>query len=93
MCVWLSTSHDGHITPDRGQNAEDIARSLMVVTALTLWIRYDAAVEIGKLALAENIIVNEAAEQRGYVRPEDFDRRVVPTANAVPRARLRGGGD
>ena len=21
MCVWLSTSHDGHITPDRGQNA------------------------------------------------------------------------
>jgi fumarate hydratase class II len=93
MCVWLSTSHDGHITPDRGQNAEDIARSLMVVTALTLWIRYDAAVEIGKLALAENIIVNEAAEQLGYVRPEDFDRRVVPTAKAVPRARLRGGGD
>lgn len=93
MCVWLSTSHDGHITPDRGQNAEDIARSLMVVTALTLWIRYDAAVEIGKLALAENIIVNEAAEQLGYVRPEDFDRRVVPAAKAVPRAALAGDGD
>jgi hypothetical protein len=37
--------------------------------------------------------VNEAAEQLGYVRPEDFDRRVVPTAKAVPRAKLRGGGD
>ena len=76
------------LTADR--IAEDIARSLMVVTALTLWIGYDAAVEIGKLALAENIIVNEAAEQLGYVRPEDFDRRVVPTAKAVPRATLRG---
>jgi fumarate hydratase class II len=92
MCVWLSTSHDGHITPDRGQNAEDIARSLMVVTALTLWIRYDAAVEIGKLALAENIIVNEAAEQLGYVRPEDFDRWIVPAAMTVPGATLPGGG-
>jgi fumarate hydratase, class II len=65
----------------------------MVVTALKPGIGYDAAVKIGKLALAENIILNEAAEQLGYVRPEDFDRRVVPTAKAVPRARLPGGGD
>ena len=96
MCVWLSTSHDGHLTPDRGQNAENIARSLMLVTALNSRIGYDKAVKIGKLALAENITLKQAAEQLGYVRPEDFDRWVVPAAmsgagcHAAGRRRLSG---
>ncbi len=46
----------------------------MVVTALKPRMGYDRAVKIGKLALAENITLKEAAEQFGYVRPEDFDR-------------------
>jgi fumarate hydratase, class II len=46
---------------------------------------------IGKLALAENIALKQAAELLGYVRPEDFDRWVVPAAIG-PGATLPGGG-
>ena len=65
----------------------------MVVTALMPRIGYDRAARIGKFALAENTTLKQAAEQLGYVRPEDFDRRVVPAAKAVPRATLPGDGD
>ena len=37
--------------------------------------------------------MKQAAEQLGYIRPEDFDHRVVPAAKAVPRAALAGDGD
>ena len=42
---------------------------------------------------AENTTLKQAAEQLGYDRPEDFDRRVIPAAKAVPRAALPGDGD
>ena len=64
----------------------------MLVTALNPWIGYDKAVKIGKLALAEDIALNQAAEQLGYIRPEDFDRWVVPAAMTAPGATLPGGG-
>jgi hypothetical protein len=35
--------------------------------------------------------LKEAAEQFGCVRPEDFDRRIIPAARTVPRAALPGG--
>ena len=63
------------------------------MTALNPRIGYDKAARIGKFALAENITLKQAAEQLGYVPPEDFDRRVVPAAKAVPGAALAGGGD
>jgi fumarate hydratase class II len=80
------------VAPDRGHIAENLARSLMLVTALNTRIGYDKAVKIGKLALAENITLKQAADQLGYVRPEDFDRWVVPAAMTVPGATLPGGG-
>ena len=64
----------------------------MLVTALNTRIGYDKAVKIGKLALAENITLKQAADQLGYVRPEDFGRWVVPAAMTVPGATLPGGG-
>jgi hypothetical protein len=50
------------------------------------------AVNIGKLALAENVTLQQAAEKPGSVRPENFDCRVVSAAVTVPGATLPGGG-
>ena len=58
--------------------AENLANSLMLVTALNPHIGYDRAVRVGKLALAENLTLREAAERLGTVAPADFDRWVVP---------------
>jgi fumarate hydratase class II len=66
--------------------------SLTLVTASNPRIGYDEAVRIGKLALAENITLKQAAERLGYVRPEDFDRRGVPAAMTEPGVTLPGGG-
>ena len=64
----------------------------MLVTSLNPLIGYDKAVRIGKLALAENIALKQAAERLGYVRPEDFDRWVVPATMTMPGSTLPGGG-
>ena len=66
------------LEPDRTRIAENLARSLMLVTALNPHIGYDRAVQIGKLALAENLSLRDAADRLGYVSPEDFDRWVRP---------------
>ena len=80
------------LQPNHEHIAESLARSLMLVTALNPRIGYDKAARIGKLALAENITLKQAADQLGYVRPEDFDRWIVPAAMTVPGATLPGGG-
>lgn len=49
--------------------------------------------KIGKVALAENVTLMQAAEILGYVRPEDLDRWVVPREMTQPGATLPGGGD
>ena len=64
----------------------------MLVTACDPRIGYDRDVMTGKLALAEELTPKRAAEQRGFVRPEDVDRWVVPPAMTVPSASLPGGG-
>ena len=81
------------LEPNREHIAENLARSLMLVTALNPRIGYDKAVRIGKLALEENITLKQAASRLGYVEPDDFDRWVVPAAMTVPGATLPGGGD
>lgn len=80
------------LQPSREHIAANLARSLTLVTALNPRIGYDGAVKIGKLALAENIALKQAAEQPGSVRPEDLDRWVVPAAMTAPGATLPGGG-
>ncbi len=80
------------LEPNREHVAENLAKSLMLVTALNPRIGYDKAVKIGKTALAENITLKDAAAKLGFVRPEDFDRWVVPAAMTAPGATLDGGG-
>jgi fumarate hydratase class II len=79
------------LEPNRERIAENLAKSLMLVTALNPRIGYDKAVQIGKLALAENLTLRDAAERLGHVTPEDFDRWVRPGEMTRPGATLTGG--
>ena len=80
------------LAPNRERIAENLAKSLMLVTALNPHIGYDRAVRIGKTALADNITLRQAAERLGFVGPEDFDRWVRPQDMVRPGAQLAGGG-
>jgi fumarate hydratase class II len=79
------------LEPNRERIAENLAKSLMLVTALNPRIGYDKAVAIGKKALAENLTLRDAAAQLGHVTPEDFDRWVRPEDMVSPGASLDGG--
>jgi fumarate hydratase class II len=79
------------LEPNQPRIAENLARSLMLVTALNPHIGYDKAVRIGKLALAENLALRDAAARLGFVTPEEFDRWVRPEAMIHPGASLDGG--
>ena len=57
--------------------AENVARSVMLVTALSPSIGYDAAAKIAHLAVAEDLPLREAALRLG-VTAELYDRVVVP---------------
>jgi fumarate hydratase class II len=52
--------------------------SLMLVTALTSSIGYDAAAKIAKKAHAEGTTLREAAMSSGFISAEEFDRQVRP---------------
>ncbi len=65
--------------------AEQMQRSLMLVTALTPHIGYDRAAEIAKRAHHDGSTLKEAAQVLGYVSGEDFDRWVVAADMVHPR--------
>jgi len=65
--------------------AAGVERSLMLVTALTPYIGYDAAARIANKAHAENLSLREAAIALGIVDAEDYDRWVRPDAMLGPR--------
>ena len=64
------------ITANRERIAEQMDRSLMLVTALTPHIGYDRAAEIAKRAHKDRSTLKQAALALGYVTAEDFDRWV-----------------
>ena len=76
------------LEPNHARIADNLARSLMLVTALNPHIGYDKAVAIGKKALHENMTLRDAATALGHVTPEEFDRWVVPAAMTTPGATL-----
>ncbi len=80
------------LEPNRARIADNLSKSLMLVTALNPHIGYDKSVAIAKLALAEDITLKEAALRLGYVTAEDFDRWVRPEDMVRPGATLAGGG-
>jgi fumarate hydratase class II len=80
------------LEPNTARIADNLSKSLMLVTALNPRIGYDKAVQIAKLALAEDITLREAAQRLGHVAPEDFDRWVRPEQMVQPGNALEGGG-
>ncbi|PHK96399.1 class II fumarate hydratase [Pseudoroseomonas rhizosphaerae] len=80
------------LEPNRDRIAENLAKSLMLVTVLNPRIGYDKAVQIGKKALAENLTLRDAADRLGYVSPADFDEWVKPEQMVSPGATLAGAG-
>ncbi|MGC4115309.1 MAG: class II fumarate hydratase [Myxococcales bacterium] len=68
------------LEPNRERIAQNLARSLMLVTALSPHIGYDAAARIAKHAHAKGLGLREAALELGLVSAEDFDRWVRPEA-------------
>jgi fumarate hydratase, class II len=66
------------IEPDRGRIAELLARSLMLVTALTPYIGYDKAAEIARAAHESGRTLRDAAVASGSVTAEQFDAWVRP---------------
>ena len=78
------------LEPNHRRIAENVAKSLMLVTALNPHIGYDKAVAIGKLALAEDITLREAAVRLGTLSGEAFDQWVRPEAMLKPRGGAAG---
>ncbi|MCK9201907.1 MAG: class II fumarate hydratase [Gallionella sp.] len=77
--------HCAHgIAANETRIAEQMERSLMLVTALTPHIGYDRAAEIAKRAHRDGGTLKQAALALGYVTAEDFDRWVIPSEMVHP---------
>jgi fumarate hydratase class II len=70
--------------PNRKKIDEDMARSLMLVTALSPVIGYDKASKIAHHAMEHDLTLKDAALQLGFVSEEDFDRMVDPKKMVRP---------
>ena len=66
------------IHPNREKIAENMNKSLMLVTALNPHIGYENAAKIAKLAHKENLTLKEAALKLQLVSEEDFAAWVDP---------------
>jgi fumarate hydratase class II len=70
--------------PNRKKIEEYVARSLMLVTALSPVIGYDKASRIAHHALDNDLTLREAALDLGYVSEAEFDRVVDPAKMIHP---------
>jgi fumarate hydratase class II len=68
------------IEPDTARVAQNLERSLMLVTALNPHIGYDKAARIARHAHATGKTLREAALELGHVTAEQFDAWVRPEA-------------
>jgi fumarate hydratase, class II len=66
------------IEPNAGRMRQLLEQSLMLVTALTPHIGYDAAAKLAHHAHHHGMSLRDAALSLGVVSAEDFDRWVVP---------------
>ncbi|HUW51281.1 MAG TPA: class II fumarate hydratase [Sulfuricella sp.] len=76
------------IEANRERIAELMARSLMLVTALTPHIGYDHAAQIAKRAHRDGGTLKQAAVALGYVTEEEFDRWVKPEEMIHPHPKI-----
>lgn len=84
-----SSSFNEHCVVGIEANAERIAenlhKSLMLVTALNPVIGYDKAAQIAKTAYKKGQSLRETAEQLGFLSGEDFDKAVRPEEMIGPK--------
>lgn len=66
------------IVANREKMAENLNRSLMLVTALNPYIGYENAAKVAKLAHRENLSLREACLQLGFLDAERFDEVFHP---------------
>ncbi|HRI64021.1 MAG TPA: class II fumarate hydratase [Polyangium sp.] len=66
------------IAPNEARMAENLERSLMLVTALVPLVGYDVAAKIARRAHADNTSLREAALAMGVLTAEQFDQVVRP---------------
>ena len=66
------------IEPHRERIARNLGRSLMLVTALSPHIGYDAAARVARAAHATGRTLREVAVELGLVTPEQYDEWVRP---------------
>ena len=66
------------IRANREKMAENMERSLMLVTALTPRIGYENAARVAKLAHSENLTLRESCLRLGYMTAEEFDEAYRP---------------
>lgn len=66
------------IKANRERMADNLNRSLMLVTALNPYIGYDNAAKTAKLAYQENISLKDACVKLGFLTPEQFDEVFHP---------------
>lgn len=74
------------IEPNQARIAENLDRSLMLVTALSPHIGYDKASEIAKVALADDLTLEEAGVRLGYLTAEEYRRWVKAGDMVFPEA-------
>ncbi len=72
------------IKPNKARLSELVQNSLMLVTALSPHIGYDAASLIAKNAYEKGISLKDSALQLGLVTKSDFDKWVVPAQMLSP---------
>ena len=80
------------IEADARRMDDQLARSLMLVTALTPHIGYDKAAQIAHAALHRDMTLKEAAVASGFVSADDFERWVDPHKMLSPGGAAGGGG-
>jgi fumarate hydratase class II len=73
------------LEPNLPRIAENLAKSLMLATALNPHLGYDRAVQLAKLALHENLTLRDAALRLGACTAEEFDAWVRPETMLRPR--------
>lgn len=76
------------ISADLARIEQNLASSLMLVTALNPHIGYYKAAEIAQKAYAENLNLKEAAIASGHVSAEEFERWVDPATMTGSSSRV-----
>ena len=66
------------IKPNKKKMAENLEKSLMLVTALNPYIGYENSAKTAKLAYKQNITLKEACIKLGFLTEEQFDKVFKP---------------